>query len=89
MFGVFDAYEKQLWHDWIAGTWQGAGVRRVAPGQWECALQLEDEAPCEAQAADMAALIEAMAGNRHSTPQGLRATRAFIQATGLMHGGPN
>ncbi len=89
MFGVFDAYEKQLWHDWIAGTWQGASVRRVPPGQWEQALQLEEEAPGVTQAADMAALIEAMAGNRHSTPQGLRATRAFIQATGLMQGGPN
>ncbi|MFJ9991798.1 iron-containing redox enzyme family protein [Pseudomonas putida] len=88
MFGVFDAYEKQLWHDWIAGTWQGAAMRRVPPGQWEQALQLEG-VPDEAQAADMAALIEAMAGNRHSTPQGLCATRAFIQATGLMHGGPN
>lgn len=89
MFGVFDAYEKQLWHDWIAGTWQGAAMRRVPPGQWEQALQLEEEAPGEGQAADMAVLIEAMAGNRHSTPQGLRATRAFIQATGLMSGGPN
>lgn len=89
MFGVFDAYEKQLWHDWIAGTWQSADVRRVPPGQWEQALRLENDVPGEAPAADMAALIEAMAGNRHSTPQGLRATRAFIQATGLMQGGPN
>lgn len=89
MFGVFDSYEKQLWHDWIAGNWQDAGMRRVPPGQWEQALQLEEEAPGEAPAADMTALIEAMAGNRHATPQGLRATRAFIQATGLMQGGPN
>ncbi|HGM5578929.1 TPA: iron-containing redox enzyme family protein [Pseudomonas putida] len=88
MFGVFDAYEKQLWHDWIAGTWQGAGVRRVLPGQWEQALKLDEQVPGEEQTADMAALIEAMAGNRHSSPQGLRATRAFIQATGLMQGGP-
>lgn len=32
MFGVFDAYEKQLWHDWIAGTWQGLAPRRLVPG---------------------------------------------------------
>ncbi|MFB4394701.1 MULTISPECIES: iron-containing redox enzyme family protein [unclassified Pseudomonas] len=88
MFGVFDAYEKQLWHDWIAGTWQGAGTRRVLPGQWENALPMEP-VPVDTQATDIAAMIEAMAGNRHSTPQGLRATRAFIQATGLMPGGPN
>ena len=87
MFGVFDAYEKQLWHDWIAGDWQGAEIRRVLPGQWEHALQLADETPLAPPAADMAALIEAMAGNRHATPQGLQATRAFIQATGLMQGG--
>lgn len=87
MFGVFDAYEKQLWHDWIAGTWQGAGTRRVPPGQWEHALQLADETPLSPQTADMVALIEAMAGNRHATPAGLHATRAFIQATGLKHGG--
>ncbi|KAF0256034.1 iron-containing redox enzyme family protein [Pseudomonas putida] len=87
MFGVFDAYEKQLWHDWIAGDWQGAEIRRVPPGQWEHALQLADETPLAPPAADIAALIEAMAGNRHATPQGLHATRAFIQATGLMQGG--
>lgn len=87
MFGVFDAYEKQLWYDWIAGNWQGAGTRRVPPGQWEHALQLADETPLSPQTADMAALIEAMAGNRHATPAGLHATRAFIKATGLMHGG--
>ncbi|MDD2137691.1 iron-containing redox enzyme family protein [Pseudomonas kurunegalensis] len=87
MFGVFDAYEKQLWHDWIAGTWQGAETRRVPPGQWEQALQLADETSLAPQSADMAALIEAMAGNRHATPEGLHATRAYIQATGLMHGG--
>jgi hypothetical protein len=87
MFGVFDAYEKQLWHDWIAGDWQGAEIRRVPPGQWEHALQLADETPLAPPAADMPALIEAMAGNRHATPQGLHATRAFIQATGLMQGG--
>lgn len=88
MFGVFNAYEKQLWHDWIAGTWQGAGTRRVPPGQWENALPME-EPTLDAQGEDTAAMINAMAANRHSTPQGLRATRAFIQTTGLMPGGPN
>ena len=87
MFGVFDAWEKQLWHDWIVGTWQGASMRRVPPGQWEHALQLDDEPMIAPHAAAMPALIEAMAGNRHATPQGLLATRAFIQATGLMQGG--
>ncbi|MBB3270007.1 hypothetical protein FHW75_001141 [Pseudomonas sp. OG7] len=87
MFGVFDAYEKQLWHDWIAGSWQGTGIRRVPPGQWEHALQLDDKVPIASQVPDIPALIDAMAGNRHATPQGLHATHAFIQATGLMNGG--
>ncbi|MES3709477.1 iron-containing redox enzyme family protein [Pseudomonas putida] len=87
MFGVFDAYEKQLWHDWIAGSWQGAGIRRVPPGQWEHALQLDNDVSIASQVSDIPTLIDAMAGNRHATPQGLHATRAFIQTTGLMHGG--
>ncbi|MBK4993270.1 iron-containing redox enzyme family protein [Pseudomonas sp. S37] len=87
MFGVFDAYEKQLWHDWIAGSWQGAGMRRVPPGQWEHGLQLDDDVSSTSKVSDIPALIDAMAGNRHATPEGLHATRAFIQATGLMHGG--
>lgn len=88
MFGVFSAYEKQLWHDWIAGSWQGAGPRRVPPGQWEQALALQAEAPGRAQASEIATLIEAMAGNRHAEPTGLRATRDYIAATGLFQGGP-
>ncbi len=87
MFGVFDAYEKQLWHDWIAGSWQGAGIRRVPPGQWEHALQLDNDVSIASQVSDIPTLIDAMAGDRHATPHGLHATRAFIQATGLMHGG--
>ncbi|MDH0301980.1 MULTISPECIES: iron-containing redox enzyme family protein [unclassified Pseudomonas] len=88
MFGVFSAFEKQLWHDWIAGSWQGGKVRRVPPGQWENALALEDQPPSAAPTMDIAALIDAMAGNRHAEPEGLRATRDFIQATGLNQGGP-
>ncbi|WP_409488369.1 iron-containing redox enzyme family protein [Pseudomonas promysalinigenes] len=87
MFGVFDAYEKQLWYDWIAGSWQGPAVRRVPPGQWERALQLQTQAPIFPRTTDVDTLIQAMAGNRHASQQGLNATRAFIQATGLMHGG--
>ncbi|WP_194790795.1 iron-containing redox enzyme family protein [Pseudomonas sp. UFMG81] len=86
MFGVFSAYEKQLWHDWIAADWQRP-MRRVAPGQWESELTLET--PCETVQMDgFVHLIAAMAGNRHAEPPGLRATRAYIRATGLTGGGP-
>lgn len=87
MFGVFNAYEKQLWHDWIAGSWQGREIRRVPPGQWESALALDDERPAGQQGFDIDQSIEAMAGNRHALSQGLQATRAYILATGLASGG--
>lgn len=87
MFGVFSAYEKQLWRDWIAADWAGEKYRRVTPGQWEQALALEDHAPRTQGAACIERMIEAMAGNRHAEPDGLRATRDFIRATGLAGGG--
>lgn len=80
MFGVFSAYEKQLWHDWIAQSWEGDCVRRVLPGSWQPDLEPDDTALDQAP---VQALIERMAGNRHASPEGLRATRAYIQVTGL------
>lgn len=86
MFGVFSAYEKQLWYDWIAGDWQGPKPRRLIPGSWEA------ESSVQPSAADPAlepidVLIERMAGNRHALPEGLLATQAYIRATGLTQEG--
>lgn len=37
MYGVFTAYEKQLWHDWIAAGWQARGRRvLLAAGRCMC-----------------------------------------------------
>lgn len=80
MFGVFSAYEKQLWHDWIAQHWEGNGVRRVLPGSWQLDFAPDDASLDQAPVQD---LIARMAGNGHASPEGLRATRAYIQATGL------
>lgn len=88
MFGVFNAYEKQLWHDWIAGDWQGA-VRRVPPGSWEAALHQQPRIEESHESADIETLIERMAGNQHALPQGLSATRAYLHATGLGEEGPH
>ncbi|MBF8674136.1 iron-containing redox enzyme family protein [Pseudomonas fulva] len=90
MYGVFTAYEKQLWHDWIAAGSQSR-IRRVLPGSWEAALQLQDQTPgnrrsCAADY-DIDALICAMSGNKHATPEGLVATQAYIQSTGLLQEG--
>ncbi|MNJ30361.1 hypothetical protein D3C77_249590 [compost metagenome] len=87
MFGVFNAYEKQLWHDWIANDWQGPAIHRVAPGQWEAALALKDETDTPSQSLQIDSLIAAMTGNRHALPAGLQATRDYIRAIGLAQGG--
>lgn len=90
MYGVFTAYEKQLWHDWIAAGSQSR-IRRVLPGSWEAALQLQAPAAIshsrKTETQDIDALIDAMSGNRHATPEGLVATQAYIQATGLLQEG--
>ncbi|MBS3185252.1 iron-containing redox enzyme family protein [Pseudomonas vlassakiae] len=88
MYGVFTVYEKQLWHDWIAADWQ-APLRRVQPGSWEPHLDM-DAAPGPLPAnQDIPALIERMLGNRHASPDGLLATRAYLQATGLAQEEPH
>ncbi|MNM43448.1 hypothetical protein D3C81_543280 [compost metagenome] len=86
MFGVFTAYEKQLWHDWIADDWQ-ANHRRVMPGSWDINLP-PDDSPIASQGAEpLDALVQRMAGNRHASPEGLLATQAFVNATGLVQEG--
>ncbi|CAM3599764.1 hypothetical protein CCOS865_04168 [Pseudomonas reidholzensis] len=87
MFGVFSAYEKQLWHDWIAGEWQAPKPRRVFPGSWDANLAEAAQALQVAPQTAVEALIERMAGNRHALPEGLLATRAYAQATGLLQAG--
>lgn len=81
MFGVFSAYEKQLWYDWIAADWQST-IRRVIPGSWEARLAFE-ALPAKESGETIETLIERMAGNRHALPEGLLATQAFVRATGL------
>ncbi|MGJ7550688.1 iron-containing redox enzyme family protein [Pseudomonas alloputida] len=86
MFGVFNAYEKQLWHDWIAADWQPS-LRRVAPGSWLPDMPVPTERIAQEQ--DIDSLIADMAGNRHAQPQGLSATRAYLRVTGLAQEGPH
>ncbi|UUD65311.1 iron-containing redox enzyme family protein [Pseudomonas seleniipraecipitans] len=88
MFGVFNAYEQQLLHDWIAGDWtppraRGRSRRRPAPAA-EQAGGLDDDMqalhatlralPAKQQPAK---LIELMSPASHFTPAGLLATRLF------------
>jgi hypothetical protein len=89
MFGVFSAYEKQLWYDWIANDWPGVTYRRVAPGQWEKELSLEPTHDSAQGLPAVERMIELMSAGHHAEPDGLRATRDFIRATGLAQGGPH
>ena len=86
MFGVFTAYEKQLWHDWIADDWQ-ATTRRVVPGSWDTPSALSEVPIASIAPEALATLMERMSGNRHALPEGLQATQAFVRATGLIQEG--
>ncbi|MFJ4156153.1 iron-containing redox enzyme family protein [Pseudomonas sp. NPDC089752] len=88
MFGVFNAYEKQLWHDWIADGWQ-TPQRRVPPGAWEAELNQTLATPAREATADIDTLLACMAGKRHALPEGLQATRAYLKATGLAQESPH
>ena len=91
MFGVFSAYEKQLLHDWIAGSWTAPHaakpIRRhtqtstaaVVPEQdldvQQLLATLQGQNPVE----QMATLLPWLAPARHAHPAGLLATRRFIE----------
>lgn len=91
MFGVFNAYERQLLHDWIAGEWLGAeegtapsfSQRQEAPqeqGTGDFASEtraLLMELEDQGMAQRSARLIELMSPALHHTPAGLLATRLF------------
>ncbi|MFK8332828.1 iron-containing redox enzyme family protein [Pseudomonas sp. BJa5] len=90
MFGVFDPYEKQLLHDWIAGTWQPlAKPTRMPTLKVDPLIDDEQEQALEATLQALPPqtrieqLIKDMSGNRHALPRGLWATRRFAQMTGL------
>ncbi|MEX5542356.1 iron-containing redox enzyme family protein [Pseudomonas poae] len=92
MFGAFSGYEKQVLHDWIAGSWVSPQrVPPVRPGRGS-RLSREQHRPADP---DTQALVESlwqlpdeqqintlipwMSARRHCLPVGLYATRRFIQ----------
>lgn len=91
MFGVFNAYEKQLVHDWIAGDWTPSGKAKPVRRHSHPAAPIEGlEQDPDVQALNaalqgqdalvqMAILIPWLAPARHAHPAGLLATRRFIE----------
>lgn len=91
MFGVFNAYEKQLVHDWIAGDWKSSEKPKVArrrpqtaasiavPEQDPDVQQLNAALQGQDGLTQIATLIPWLAPDRHAHPAGLLATRRFIE----------
>jgi hypothetical protein len=91
MFGVFNAYEKQLVHDWIAGDWTSSDQAKPVRRHSQTAAPIEGleqdpdiqalNAALQGQDAlsQMAVLIPWLAPARHAHPAGLLATRRFIE----------
>ncbi|VEF10466.1 Uncharacterised protein [Pseudomonas fluorescens] len=91
MFGVFNAYEKQLVHDWIAGDWTSPDAPKAARRRTQMATSIEvpehDPDVLQLNAslqgldgpAQMSTLIPWLAPDRHAHPAGLLATRRFIE----------
>lgn len=91
MFGVFNAYEKQLVHDWIAGDWTSSKKSRAPRrhSQMAAAIEVPEQDPDVQQLmaalqgqdalTQIATLLPWLAPARHAHPAGLLATRRFIE----------
>lgn len=92
MFGVFDGYEKQLIHAWIAGDWQDpkrqpASLRNLSSNAEASAGTVDDPELKALQASlhhqsprqELESLIPWLLAQRHHRPAGLFATRRFIE----------
>lgn len=81
MFGVFNGYEQQLLHDWIAGSWQASQEGRPFRARFRrrSAAQPEGDAaePLATAPDALRCLLPQLSPAHHATPDGLRATRAF------------
>lgn len=97
MFGVFNPYERQLLHDWIAGDWSEptprnpwSGSERASavqpPPRSEFATEeraLLNELSTLSPRSRMHRLVALMAPHRHWTPAGLLATRIYTDKLGI------
>ncbi|MGY4494341.1 iron-containing redox enzyme family protein [Pseudomonas sp. TE3610] len=81
MFGVFNGYEQQLLHDWIAGTWQTGRDSQPFRAQFRhrTGRQPAGEAAerLASAPATLRSLVPQLSPAHHATPDGLRATRTF------------
>ncbi|MGE9763295.1 iron-containing redox enzyme family protein [Pseudomonas sp. PDM20] len=97
MFGVFNPYERQLLHDWIAGNWSepaqrnpwgGSEKASAAPPSARSEFATEERALLNelstlSPRSRMHRLVALMAPHRHWTPAGLLATRIYTDKLGI------
>lgn len=96
MFGVFNPYERQLLHDWIAGEWSESPQRNpwsgsekasaAAPARAEFAAEeraLLNELSTLSPSSRMHRLVALMAPHSHWTQAGLLATRIYTDKLGI------
>lgn len=97
MFGVFNPYERQLLHDWIAGDWNEPQPRNPwrgsdkaiagePPMHSDFALEeraLLNELTTLSPRSRMHRLVQLMAPHSHFTPAGLLATRIYTDKLGI------
>lgn len=90
MFGVFDGYEKQVIHDWIAGDWQAPKQRPAVhrhqheqpddlAGNDPELQALQDSLRQQSPARELELLMPWLSAQRHHRPAGLFATRRFVE----------
>ncbi|MEP9315770.1 iron-containing redox enzyme family protein [Pseudomonas sp. LABIM340] len=97
MFGVFNPYERQLLHDWIAGDWSEPAPHNPWSGSEKASAaqpSVRSEFATEERALlnelstlsprnRMHRLVALMAPHRHWTPAGLLATRIYTDKLGI------
>ena len=80
MFGVFSGYEKQLLRAWIMGDWQEeTRLKKKNPfrAQFRRRASKVEPLPTDTSRHPVEHLAGLLSPSKHSTPEGLSATRAF------------
>lgn len=81
MFGVFSGYEMQLLKDWIAGDWQASERSNPFRARFRRrpVAAADISQPRNTPSLPLERLVQLIAPDSHSTPEGLAATRIYAR----------
>ncbi|MFP3924114.1 iron-containing redox enzyme family protein [Pseudomonas sp. W5-36] len=81
MFGVFSGYEMQLLKDWIAGDWQASEQSNPFRARFRRrpVAAADISQPRNTPSLPLERLVQLIAPDSHSTPEGLAATRIYAR----------